>query len=63
MMLPPTVEKGYIQHPDPDILVALYRGFHDYDDIGEAEAAVDDGEISELELEAIEEGFIEREKT
>lgn len=54
-MLNRTVIKGYLGHPDPDYLVALYRGLHDFDSIEDAE-----DELSELELEALEEGMIER---
>lgn len=57
-MLDRTVMKGYIEHPDPDVLVALSLGLHEYDTIDEAERAYQDGEISSLELEAVEEGFI-----
>jgi len=59
-MLRKTVKRGALQHPDPDVLVALYHGHHDYRSLREAERAVRDGEMSELELEAMEEGLIER---
>jgi len=59
-MLDKTVKRGWIEHPDPDVLVALYVGCHDYGSLREAEQAVRDGEMSELELEALEEGLIER---
>lgn len=59
-MLPKTVKRGYYFHPDPDVLVSLYHGYHDYRSLREAENAVERGEMSELELEAMEEGLIER---
>jgi len=59
-MLDKTVKRGFYFHPDPDHLVALYHGYHDYASLREAERAVRDGEMSELELEAMEEGLIER---
>lgn len=61
-MFDKTVKRGFIEHPDPDHLVALYRGYHDYDTLCEAEQAVRDGEMSELELEALEEGVINRQE-
>lgn len=59
-MLQKTVKRGALQHPDPDVLVSLYHGYHDYASLRDAEQAVKDGEMSELELEAMEEGMIER---
>ena len=59
-MLDKTVKRGWIQHPDPDVLVSLYHGYHDYASLREAERAVREGEMSELELEAMEEGLIDR---
>ena len=59
-MLPKTVKRGAIRHPDPDVLVCYYHGLHDYSSLREAERAVKNGEMSELELEAMEEGMIER---
>ena len=59
-MLDKTVKRGWIQHPDPDHLVALYHGYHDYASLREAEQAVREGKMSELELEAMEEGLIDR---
>jgi hypothetical protein len=59
-MLRKTLKRGALYHPDPDRLVALYNGYHGYRSIREAEDAVDAGEMSELELEALEEGMIER---
>jgi len=59
-MLDKTVKRGWIQHPDPDVLVALYLGHHEYSSLREAERAVREGEMSELELEAMEEGLIDR---
>lgn len=60
-MLQRTAEKGLILHPDPDHLVALSLGYHDYRSLEHAERACDNGEISELELESIEDGLIEKE--
>lgn len=54
-----TALKGYIRHPDPDILVAYAHGSHEYGSIAEAERAFKRGEIGPVELEVIEEYFIE----
>jgi len=45
---------------NPDHLVALKFGFHDYKYISDVKEAYVDGEISELEMEAILEGAFER---
>lgn len=57
-MLDSTVKRGAEMHPDPDVLVSLYHGMHDYGSIEEADEAYWNGEISYLEHAAIEEGFM-----
>lgn len=52
--------KGFVEHPDPDQLVALKFGYHDYKSYDSLKQAYVDGEINELEFEAIVEGWLER---
>lgn len=59
-MLDETVRRGAQMHPDPDALVSLYHGFHDYDTLEEADKAFWEGELTYLEHAAIEEGFMFR---
>lgn len=45
--------RGYIFHPDPDYLVALSEGCHDYETEDDVKDAFIRDELSVLEMEAV----------
>lgn len=51
---------GALFHEDPDTLVALRFGYHDYEFIDDVKQAYVEGELGDLEFEAILEGAFER---
>lgn len=54
-----TAARGFIFHDDPDRLVALSYGFHDYGTIDAAKQAYVEGELSRLEFEAVVDGMLD----
>lgn len=53
------VLEGFLFHPDPDLLVALRYGFHDYDTVEDAKQAYVEGELSHLEFRWVLDGMLD----
>ena len=61
MLSDETAAKGFIFHDDPDNLVAMSLGYHDYDTIEEAKEAYAEGDLNHIEFEAVVDGFLQDE--